>query len=129
MQPKKTQLIAILGIALSATGMALAQSAPSPDNQALINALVKKGILTNDEATQISAEVAKSQSAEDVETSGDPFIQKLTIGGRWQVQYVGLGASISGNPVNPVSTEHFLLRRIYVNFGAQFADGFSGVVS
>jgi phosphate-selective porin len=129
MQPSKTRWIAILAITLSLAGLASAQTAPSADNQALINALVKKGILTADEATKISAEVAKSQSAEDVETSGDPFIQKVTVGGRWQVQYVGLGASISGNPVNPVSTEHFLLRRIYVNFGAQFADGLSGVVS
>lgn len=125
----KTQWIAILGIALSGAGLAVAQTASSPDDQALISALIRKGILTNDEAKQISAEVAKSQSGEDVETSGDSFIRKVTVGGRWQAQYVGLGASISGNPVNPVSTEHFLLRRVYLNFSAQFDDGLSGVVS
>jgi phosphate-selective porin len=124
-----TQWIAILAIALSGAGLAVAQTASSPDDQALINALIKKGILTNAEAKQISAEVAKSQSGEDVETSGDSFIRKVTVGGRWQAQYVGLGASIRGNPVNPVSTEHFLLRRIYLNFSAQFDDGLSGVVS
>jgi phosphate-selective porin len=129
MLPKYVRRISFLGIVLFANGMAFAQSAPSPDDQALINALIRKGILTGDEAKQISAEVAKGQSAEDVETSGDSFIRKVTVGGRWQVQYVGLGADISGNPVDPVSTEHFLLRRIYINFAAQFDDGLSGAVS
>jgi phosphate-selective porin len=122
----KTKWLALLGAATACTGIALAQSA---DNQALINALIRKGILTDKEAKQITAEVAKSQSAEDVETSGDPYIQKLILTGRFQTQFVGLGTSISGNPVNPVSTEHFLLRRIYLGATVNFADNFSGVLN
>jgi phosphate-selective porin len=122
----KTKWLALLGAATACTGIALAQSV---DDQALINALIKKGILTDQEAKQITAEVSKSQSAEDVETSGDQYIQKLIITGRFQTQYVGLGTSISGNPVNPVSTEHFLLRRIYLGATVNFMDGFSGVLN
>jgi phosphate-selective porin len=117
---------ALLGVAAACTGIAFAQSA---DNQALINALIKKGILTDQEAKQITAEVSKDQSAQDVETSGDAYIKKLVITGRFQTQYVGLGTEISGTSVNPVSTEHFLLRRIYIGAAASFGDGFSGVVN
>jgi phosphate-selective porin len=123
---KLLKAIVLLSVGFAFAGFAFAQST---DNQALINILIKKGVLSDQEAKDIAAEVAKAQSAQDVETNADSFIQKITIGGRWQVQYVGLGTSINGNPVNPVSTEHFLLRRIYLNFGAQFGDGFSGAVS
>jgi phosphate-selective porin len=122
----KTKWLALLGVATACTGIAFAQSA---DNQALINALVQKGILTDKEAKEIAAEVGKSQSAEDVETSGDQYIQKLIITGRFQTQYVGLGTSIDGTTVNPVSTEHFLLRRIYIGATVNFSENFSGVVN
>ena len=122
----KSKWSALAGVGLALTGIAFAQST---DNQALINVLIKKGVLTDQEAKDITAEIAKDQSSQDVETNADAFIQKVTVGGRWQVQYVGLGTSIDNNPVNPVSTEHFLLRRIYLNFGVQFSDGFSGAVS
>ncbi len=122
----KSKWIATLGLGLALTGAAQAQSA---DNQALINALIKKGVLTEKEAKDITGEIAKAQASQNVEINADAYIQKVTVGGRWQVQYVGLGTSINGTGVNPVSTEHFLLRRIYLNFGVQFADGFSGAVS
>jgi phosphate-selective porin len=124
----KTKWLALLGVATACTGIAFAQTAPSADNQALINALVKKGILSDAEAKQITAEVAQSQSSEDVETSGDKFIQKLVITGRFQTQYVGMGTSIDG-AISPPSTNHFLLRRIYLGATAQFGDGFSGVLN
>jgi hypothetical protein len=126
MLPNQTKWLALFGIALAGAGMTFAQTA---DNQALINALIKKGILTDQEAKQITAEVAKDQSSEDVETAGDSFIRKLTIGGRFQAQYVGLGTSIDGTAVNPVSTEHFLLRRMLLNVGVKFDDGLSAILS
>jgi len=99
------------------------------DSKALIDALVKKGILTDAEAKQIATEVSQSQSAMDVATSNDKILKKLTISGRFQVQYAGLGASIDGAAANPVSTEHFFLRRIYVGVKAEFGDGLSGVLN
>jgi phosphate-selective porin len=125
MLPNKTKWLALLGVATALTGIAFAQSTA---DQALINALIKKGILTDKEAKDISAEVAKSQAAEDVETSGDKILQKLVINGRFQAQYDGLGTSISGG-VNPASTEHFLLRRMYIGAIASFGDGWSGVLN
>ena len=63
----KYKLIAALAMGLAYSGIATAQST---DNQALINALIKKGVLTEKEAKEISAEVAKDQSAQDVEQGG-----------------------------------------------------------
>jgi Phosphate-selective porin O and P len=136
MTHNKFKLFALLGIATACSGIAFAQTAPtatpSPaptsDSQALINVLIKKGVLTNDEAKEISAEAARNQSAMNVETSNDSFLQKLALSGRFQEQYVGLGTSISGTAVGPVSTEHFIFRRMLVGVSAQFTDGFSGAV-
>jgi hypothetical protein len=96
------------------------------DSKALIDALVKKGILSDADAKAIAAEVSKSQAAMDVATSNDKILKKLTISGRFQVQYAGLGTSIDGAAANPASTEHFLLRRIYLGAKADFGDGWTG---
>jgi phosphate-selective porin OprO and OprP len=125
MLPKNSKWLALLSLALASGGVVLAQSA---DNQALIDLLIKKGVLSDQEAKEITAEVSKSQAAEDVETNNDGFIQKLTLSGRFQTQFVGLGTSIDGTSANPVSTEHFLLRRIYLGTSVTFVDGFSGTV-
>jgi phosphate-selective porin len=122
----KSKWLALVGLAIASTGAALAQS---NDSQALIDVLIKKGVLTDQEAKEITAEVAKSQSAQDVETTGDSFIRKIVLSGRFQAQYVGLGTGIDGTTVNPVSTEHFLVRRMYLGVTAQFDDGLSGVLN
>jgi phosphate-selective porin len=126
MLPTKSKWLALFGVAIMSAATAIAQSV---DNQALINALIKKGVLSDEEAKEITAQIAKDEASTDVETSGDKYIQKIVLSGRFQTQYVGLGTSIDGNPVNPVSTEHFLLRRIYVGVAAYFGDGLSGVVN
>ena len=96
------------------------------ESKALIDALVKKGILTSDDAKQLIAEVSKTEAATEVSTSNDKILKKLTLSGRFQVQYDGLSTSIDGVSANPASTEHFLLRRIYIGAKAEFADGWSG---
>jgi phosphate-selective porin len=126
MLPKNSKWLALLGLALASAGSALAQTT---DSQALIDVLIKKGVITDQEAKEITAEAAKSQGDEVVETSGDNFIRKIILSGRFQAQYVGLGTTIDNNPINPVSTNHFLVRRIYIGVTAQFDDGFSGVVN
>jgi hypothetical protein len=121
-----SKLLPILGLALATSSFSLAQNV---DSQALIDVLIKKGLLTDKEAKDISAQIAKSSAGEDVDTQGDAYLKKLVISGRFQEQYVGMGTSIDGNPVNPVSNEHFILRRIYLGASAQFTDGFSGTVT
>jgi hypothetical protein len=96
------------------------------ESKALIDALVKKGILSDDDAKQLVAEISKTEAATEVSTSNDKMLKKLTLTGRLQVQYDGLSTSIDGASANPASTEHFLLRRVYLGVKAEFADGWSG---
>ena len=113
-------------LAFASVFMLGASSLCGQQSKALIDALVKKGILSNDEAQQIVAEVSKAENATDVSTSNDKILKKLTLSGRFQVQYAGLSTSIDGASANPVSTEHFLLRRIYLGAKADFGNGWTG---
>jgi phosphate-selective porin len=117
----KSKWLALLGGALLA-----ASPAPAQDSKALIDALIKKGILTNDEAAQITAEVSKSESALDVSTGGSKFIRKIALQARFQTQFAGLSTSIDGAAANPPATNHFLLRRLYFGVKPEFGDGWSG---
>jgi hypothetical protein len=116
----KSKWLTLLGALLAAVP-AFAQ-----DNKALIDALVKKGILTNDEATQIAAEVSKGESAMDVSTGGSKFIKKIALQARFQTQFAGLTTSIDGAAANPPATQHFLVRRLYLGVKPDFGDGWSG---
>jgi hypothetical protein len=121
----KSKWLALLATAVFAAGPLVAQ-----DNKALIDALIQKGILTQDEAQKITDEVNKAEAGEDVVTnSADKWIKKLTLTGRFQTQFVDIGTGISGGAANPAATEHFLLRRMYLGTKIDFGDGFSGAVT
>lgn len=121
MLTRKLKWFPALAALVLTAGSSLAQ-----DSKALIDALVKKGILTNDEAAQIAAEVKHNQAAQDVATGGSKYLKKLTLTGRFQVQYAGLNTDIDGAAVQPNATNHFFLRRIYIGAKADFTDNWSG---
>lgn len=117
----KTKWLALLCGALLVAGVTHAQ-----DSKALIDVLIKKGILNEDEAKQIQKDIAKSNAATDVSTSGSKFLQKLTISGRFQVQFADLATDIDNAAAQPPATQHFLLRRIYLGAKAEMGNGWSG---
>ncbi|MBI3885886.1 MAG: porin [Opitutae bacterium] len=102
-----------------------AVSAQAQDAKAIVDALVRKGILTTAEAAQITAEAAKSKPAPDVATSGGKFVQGLSLSGRLQVQFAGLATDISGTAADPAATQHFFLRRIYLGAKANLGHGWT----
>ncbi len=118
---RKSQWPALLAGAFLTASSALAQ-----DSKALIDALVKKGILTDAEAVQISNEVKGAQSAQDVATSGSKFLKKLTFSGRFHIQYAGLGTAIDGTSADPAATNHFFMRRMYLGAKAEMGNGWTG---
>ena len=121
----KSKWLALIGAALLGAGSVHAQ-----DNKALINALIQKGILTQDEAGKITDEIKKAEAGQTVVTNGsDTWIKKLTLSGRFQAQFVDIGTSIAGVAANPVATQHFLLRRIYLGTKVDMGDGFTGAVT
>ena len=117
----KTKWLALLGSACLAASAALAQ-----DNKALIDVLIKKGVLNNEEASQIEKDLAKNAAAVEVSTSKGKYLDKLTLGGRFHIQYAGLGTDIDGTAADPASTNHFFNRRMYLGAKAELGQGWSG---
>jgi hypothetical protein len=119
-----TKWLALLGGVMLAASVALAQ-----DNKALLDALVKKGILTEDEAKQIATEVSAGQTATPVVTGASKYLQKLTFSGRFQTQFADISTTVNGAApsAHPAATEHFIMRRMYIGAKAELGDGFTGV--
>jgi Phosphate-selective porin O and P len=114
---------------LLGSALALASVSVADDNKALLDALVRKGLLTNDEAAQISAEVSKGKPASaSMIVPGSKYVSKLTLSGRFQIQYAGLTTNIENGP-DPVSAQHFFLRRMYFGAKAEMGKGWSGVLN
>jgi phosphate-selective porin len=138
MLPNKSTWCALLGAALLSASSTLAQTSANNNDKALLNVLIEKGVLTAGEAQQITDEMAKSTSGQDVMTNAaDKYVKKLTLTGRFQVQFADLGSSIDGYnnaapavlPAHPVASEHFLLRRLYLGTKVDFTDNFTGYVN
>lgn len=119
----KSKLSALLA-ALLCAGTALAQ-----DSAPLIDALLRKGILTDQEAEDLRADLANNNTAALAATSGTPNLSKMAISGRFQAQFVNLAANIAGTTADPVYNNHFFLRRIYVGFKPTFYNGWSAYLN
>ena len=117
----KSKLLAII-TALLCAGTAVAQ-----DSGPLIDLLVKKGLVNAQEAEDLRADLARDSSAAVISTiSGGKSTVGLSIAGRIQVQYAGLGTNIDGVAVNPARpTSHFSLRRIYLGAKANLGNGWT----
>jgi hypothetical protein len=134
----KTTWCALLGAALFSASPIFAQTSSGNGDKALLNVLIEKGVLTAGEAQQITDEMAKANAGDDVTTnSTDKFLKRLTLTGRFQVQFADLGTSIDGYqnfppavlPAHPVASEHFLVRRVYLGTKVDFTDNLSGYVN
>lgn len=119
---KATRLAAALFLA--GAGSALAQ-----DNSALINLLVRKGILSEQEAEDVRADLAKENAAATVSTAKGNYLDKVTLTGRFQAQAVNLSTDISGTTADPAAARHAFLRRIYIGVKAQIMGGWSGYLN
>ena len=125
MLTQKSKWLALLGGALMAATSALAQ-----DSGPLIDMLVKKGMLNDQEAEELRADLTRDASAGIISTiSGGKSTVGLTIAGRLQVQYAGLSTDISGTAADPAATQHFFLRRIYLGAKANLGAGWSSSIN
>ncbi|MFZ5494719.1 MAG: porin [Verrucomicrobiota bacterium] len=119
----KTKVSAVLA-ALLCAGSALAQ-----DSGALIEALLRKGILTDQEAEDLRADLANDNTAKLASTSLTPNLAKMTISGRFQAQFVSFDTSIRGPATDPAYVNHAFLRRIYIGFKPVFSNGWSAFLN
>lgn len=104
-------------------GVALAVSpVVGQESKAIIDALVRKGVITADEAKEIQAEAKK---ASPVLAGTGKSVSKLSLGARVQMQYAGLSTDIDGTANDPASTNHFFLRRVYLTTKANLGPDWS----
>jgi hypothetical protein len=116
----KIKVSAVLA-ALLCAGPVLAQ-----DSGALVEALVRKGILNDQEAEEIRADLARDTALATpvMAVPGAKAVSKLSVGARLQVQYAGLSTDIA-NAADPADTNHFFLRRVYLVTKASFGSDWS----
>jgi hypothetical protein len=89
------------------------------DSGALIDALIRKGILTNQEAEDIRADLVRDSNTIPAHAmAGGRSTDRLSVGMRMQMQYAGLDTDVRGAAFDPVVTNHFFLRRMYLTLKA-----------
>lgn len=121
---KLTPLAALVG-ALFATSLVCAQ-----ESGALLNALIRKGILTNQEAEDIRADLIKEGNTVPAQAFAlNKSTDRLSVGMRMHLQYASLGTEIDGAPIRPVYTDHFFLRRMYLTLKAGLGANWDAIVT
>jgi len=110
---KLTQLTA-----LSAAFIGSASFAAS--NDALLDLLVKKGVLTDQEATAVAAELQEENKGITFSAKGKETV-KLRFNGRMHFQYDQLDMDANGTDVD--STNHFYFRRLRLGAKATHENG------
>lgn len=117
-------------LALIASAFLAVVAAQAQDSGPLIDLLVKKGLINDQEGEELRAELARDASAAVTSTiSGGKSTASLSIAGRIQVQYAGLSTDISGTAADPVATQHFFLRRIYLGAKANLGAGWTSSIN
>lgn len=106
---------------LTALSAALAGSAGfAASNDALLDLLVKKGVLTETEATEVAAELKEENKGVTFSAKGKETV-KLRFNGRMHFQYDNLGMDDNGNDLD--STNHFYFRRLRLGAKATHENG------
>lgn len=110
---KSKHLAAIVGLLFSASAVLAQDSGP------LLDALIRKGILTNQEAEDLRADLARDNNTIPAKAvGGGKATDRLSIGMRMQMQYASLATDIKNVAVGPVAVDHAFLRRMYITFKA-----------
>lgn len=111
---KFTQLAALSAAALVGT------SAFAASNDALLDLLVKKGVLTSNEATAVAAELKEENKGVTFSAKGKETV-KLRFNGRMHFQYDSLDGEENGSDL--ASTNHFYFRRLRLGAKATLDNG------
>jgi hypothetical protein len=117
------------GFAFLAGLLAVTATLPAQDNSTLLNLLIRKGVLSEQEADDVRADLAKENSAALVTTSKTNNLEKLSLTTRMQTQFVRLATDAGGSVADPARNQHFFQRRIYFGVRAQFAANWSSYLN
>lgn len=115
-----------LGAAVIAGASTFAQA---QENAPLIDALVRKGILSSEEATELRSELsAEAKKAPVYVGPGSNKVSRLALTGRVQAQF-NLVNNESDNVDVASTNSRFSLRRVRLGATADFGSDFRGVIS
>jgi polyhydroxyalkanoate synthesis regulator phasin len=93
--------------------------ATAQESGALIDALIRKGILTHQEAEDIRADlVRENNTVPSRAMAGGKSTDRLSVGMRMQLQQVYLDTDVDGALLGPAATQHAFLRRMYFTLKA-----------
>lgn len=110
----KTTLLGAATLAFSALAV------HASNNDALLDLLVKKGVLSNSEAAAVQAELATQKAPLAVKAKGKETVE-LRFNGRMHFQYDSLDAEHNGDDL--ASTNHFYFRRLRLGAKAKHTNG------
>ena len=113
---KLTQLTALSMTLLGASSFAAS-------NDALLDLLVQKGVLSSTEATNVAAELKAADKGVAFSAKGKETV-KLRFNGRMQAQYDSLAGSVDGT--DTATTNHFYFRRLFFGVKANLDNGVYG---
>src|SRR5215216_1575341 len=85
------------------------------ESGALLDALIRKGILTNQEAEDIRADLVRESNTIPAHAfAGGKSTDRLSVGMRMQLQYANLDTDVRNAAFGPPATDHFFTRRMYL---------------
>lgn len=113
------QKLKSLCLALFTSALLITSALPAQDSGPLLDALVRKGILTNQEAEDLRADLVRDFNTVPAKAiGGGKSTDRLSVGMRMQIQYASLDTDIKNTAVGPVATDHTFLRRMYLTLKA-----------
>jgi polyhydroxyalkanoate synthesis regulator phasin len=116
-------------LALCTGALCFATAALAQESSALLNALVRKGILTQQDAEEIRAEVVRETAGIPAQASaGGKSTERLSVGMRVQIQYAHLDTDLRGT-ADPAPTHQAFLRRMYLTLKAALGNGWGATVT
>lgn len=120
-----SKTVGIIGLVLVCAVTTVAQ-----ENRALLEVLIRKGILTHQEADAISAELVRENKPEPISVvPGGRSTQRLSLGMRVQMQYAHLDTDIDGTAFGPAATNRMFLRRMYLTLRAELSENWGATVT
>jgi len=124
--------LSALVTAATLTGVATT-TARADDSNAILNALVRKGLLTQQEAKDITAEVAKQNQASVIQSiAGSKNDTAFVISGRIQAQYANIITTDADGNSDALTNNRLsraFLRRIYLGVKANLGPNWSANVN
>ena len=121
---RRLSFVAFVASAILTSGLFAQESGP------LIEALIRKGILTNQEAEDLRADMVREGNViPSLVSGGGKNTNRLSLGMRMQMQYANLDTDIRGAAFGPAATQHVLLRRMYLTLKAGVGGDWGAVMT